>query len=71
MLFGVVGYIEFSVKCRCDNLLLDSIKHEFYTTSLPNSDEKKKVSLFYTPSLPNSDKNKKVVLFSIPTSKYL
>ena len=49
MLFGVVGYIEFSVKCRCDNLLLDSIKHEFYTTSLPNSDEKKKGCIIFHP----------------------
>ena len=37
MLLSVVGCIEFYVKCRCGNFLLDGIKYGFYTSFLPNS----------------------------------
>ena len=34
---------EFQVKSWCDNILLDGIKHRFYTPSLPNLDSRSKI----------------------------
>ena len=33
---------EFQVKSWCDNILLDGIKHRFYTPFLPNLDSRSK-----------------------------
>ena len=42
MLLDVVGCIKFYVKIWCGNLLLNCVKHGFYTSSLPNLDSIKK-----------------------------